>query len=468
MLRIFRHYLSTAALGLFLFEGGVIVSALYAAARLFARMDATAGASAKPYFIKILIAAIVSSLLMYSMGLYDRWLMGDFRRALPRLVVWFAVCAPVIVVSLMLNVPVSDGVTVSREALAYSLWASLVFASILVSRASYAGITRATAARRRVLVVGVGKLAAQIESFVSLRRDLDVEVVGYAALTNETPLVPRSKVRSYDASLLEIARNFSVKEIVIALDDRRRVPLQPFLEARMEGIKIIHYLSFWERETRRVDLQALDPSWLIYSDGFRSGSETNIVIKRLFDVGLSVALLIAGLPLYVLAAIAVMLSSPGPIFYKQERVGRNGSIFTIYKFRTMRVDAESNGIPQWASLQDPRTTRIGTFLRKLRIDEMPQIVNVLRGDMSFVGPRPERPFFVQSLVKEIPYYTERHHARPGITGWAQINYPYGASVEDAKAKLSYDLYYIKNYSLMFDLLIILSTARAIFFNNGAR
>jgi sugar transferase (PEP-CTERM system associated) len=294
------------------------------------------------------------------------------------------------------------------------------------------------------------------------------EVVGYVALIDEKPEIPQTRITRIKNSLVELAHQHEVKEIVVALSDRRGASLQPLLEARMEGITITSYLSFWERETRRVNLQALDPSWLIYSDGFRMGTLTNALLKRALDLSMSVALLLFTLPTLILAAIAIRLDSPGPILYRQERVGKNGTLFTIYKFRTMRVDSESNGIPQWAAPRDPRITRVGWFLRMTRIDELPQIVNVLRGDMSFVGPRPERPFFVDNLSASIPYYSERHRVRPGITGWAQINYVYGASIDDAKVKLSYDLYYIKNYSFLFDFLIILSTAEAVFFRKGAR
>jgi exopolysaccharide biosynthesis polyprenyl glycosylphosphotransferase len=192
------------------------------------------------------------------------------------------------------------------------------------------------------------------------------------------------------------------------------------------------------------------------------------VLKRLLDVFASLALLALTLPTLLLAALAIKLDSEGPVFYRQERVGRGGKPVHVYKFRTMRVDAELASGPQWASVQDPRVTRIGGFLRRMRIDELPQILNVLKGEMSLVGPRPERPHFVTTLGAQIPFYAERHAMRPGITGWAQVNYPYGASIEDARAKLSYDLYYIKNFSFVFDLLILLSTARAVFFDDGAR
>ena len=265
-----------------------------------------------------------------------------------------------------------------------------------------------------------------------------------------------------------MVRAKGVKEIVVALDDRRGAPVQPLLEARMEGIDITSYLSFWERQTRRVNLTALEPSWLIYSDGFRVGTLTNRFLKQIFDFGVSLALLILTLPVLILTMIAIRLEGPGPIFYRQERVGLKGKVFNIFKFRTMCVDAEGNGAPQWAALRDPRITRVGAFLRLSRIDELPQVWNVLRGEMSFVGPRPERPFFVESLNRDIPYYSERHRVRPGITGWAQINYPYGASIEDAKAKLSYDLYYIKNFSILFDFLILLATVQTVLWKQGGR
>jgi sugar transferase (PEP-CTERM system associated) len=352
--------------------------------------------------------------------------------------------------------------------IAYGLSAALGFCGVLVARLSYLTVAKATMAPHRVLVVGVGKRAAEIEYLNAGRRRSECLVIGYTALTSQAADIPESRTLPIKTSLAELAREQGAKEIVVALDERRGAPLPPLLEARMNGITITSYLSFWEREARRVNLNGLDPSWLIYSDGFRIGTVTNAILKRILDIVASLGLLLFTLPTLILAAIAIGLDSPGPIFYRQERVGRNGALFTIYKFRTMRVDAESSGVPQWASVRDPRITAIGSFLRLTRIDELPQIWNVLRGDMSFVGPRPERPFFVKMLGAEILFYPERHRVRPGLTGWAQINYPYGASIEDARAKLSYDLYYVKNYSLLFDFLIILSTAHAVFSKKGAR
>jgi sugar transferase (PEP-CTERM system associated) len=464
VLRIFRHYLSVSALCLFACESAVMMFALFTAVSLL---------TAKPLFgpmgggsLALLTPVMVTCVLMYSIGLYDRTTMDDLRRALPRLAALCVVCTPAMALAIDLSTA-NQGGTDAR--LAYGLSAALGFCGVLVARLSYLKLAKAALAPHRVLVVGAGKLAAEIEYLNAGRRRSECEVIGYATLAGQPSAeIPQSRTLAIKTSLLDLARERGAKEIVVALDDRCGVLVDPLLEARMNGITITSYLSFWEREARQVNLKGLDPSWLIYSDGFRIATPTNAVFKRLLDILASLGLLLFTLPTLVLAAIAIRLDSPGPIFYRQERVGRNGTTFTIYKFRTMRVDAEANGVPRWASLSDPRTTAVGSFLRMTRIDELPQIWNVLRGDMSFVGPRPERPFFVDMLGAEIPFYRERHRVRPGLTGWAQINYPYGASIDDARAKLSFDLYYVKNFSLLLDLLIILSTAHAVFFKKGAR
>jgi sugar transferase (PEP-CTERM system associated) len=459
--------LSAAALCLFLCEGSVVMLVLYAGVNAVAPPSVSSSDAVPRYVGAILLPALLNSMLMYAMGLYDRQQLEDFRRSLPRLIALLCIFVPVVVILWNFSL-----VTAARNdrnwTFVYGSWMAALFACILLARIGYLAFARAAVAPNRILVVGVGKLAAEIEYLASQRRHSDSEIVGYVALTREPPEVPAGRIKPATCSVLEIAREAGAREIVVALDDRRGAPLEPLLEARMEGIRITGYLSFWEREARRLNLRALDPSWLIYSDGFRIGTAMNGLLKRALDLVASLSLLILTLPTLLLVALAIRLDSTGPVFYRQERVGRYGATFSIYKFRTMRADAEHGSVPQWASVRDPRITRIGSFLRMTRIDELPQVLNVLRGDMSFVGPRPERPFFVQSLSREIPFYSERHRVRPGITGWAQINYPYGASIEDAKAKLSYDLYYIKNYSLLFDLLIMLSTAQAVLFNKGAR
>jgi sugar transferase (PEP-CTERM system associated) len=448
---------------LFACESAVMAVALSVAVSLLASKPVS-DATRSENFGVVLVAVVLTSLVMYALGLYERTVLGDVRRALPRLAVLFAAWTGIILVAMKF---IGDGEDPAQTTL-YVASAVAAFGGVTLARILYVTVARATIAPHRVIVVGVGERAAEIEYLNSGRQRSECKVVGYASLADQRAQVPRSRMVEIKTSLLALAREHGAKEIVVALDDRRGTPLEPLLEARMSGITITSYLSFWEREARRVNLKGLDPSWMIYSDGYRIGTFTNTVLKRILDILASLALLVFTLPTLILAAVAIGLESAGPIFYRQERIGRNGVPFTIYKFRTMQVNAEGSGIPQWASARDPRITSVGWLLRMTRIDELPQIWNILRGDMSFVGPRPERPFFVKMLSEEIPFYRERHRVRPGLTGWAQINYPYGASMEDARAKLSYDLYYIKNYSLMFDFLIILSTAHAVFFKKGAR
>jgi sugar transferase (PEP-CTERM system associated) len=277
--------------------------------------------------------------------------------------------------------------------------------------------------------------------------------------------VNRADIASLPDHLLKLGAG----EVVLALEERRNaLPLNDLLRIKTTGVHIHDFSSFLERETGRVDLDSLNPSWLIFSDGFSAGQRLSSIAKRLFDVAASLLLLLLTLPLIALTALAVKLESRGPAFYRQRRVGLYGQPFDVIKLRSMRTDAEIGGIAVWAQKDDPRVTRVGRIIRKLRIDELPQAWSVLKGEMSFVGPRPERPQFVADLEQRLPYYAERHVVKPGITGWAQINYPYGASVEDAREKLEFDLYYAKNYTPFLDLLILLQTARVVIWPEGAR
>ena len=269
------------------------------------------------------------------------------------------------------------------------------------------------------------------------------------------------------AQIFSICREGTVNRIIVALDERRgKFPIEQLLLCRLKGIRVDDGMAFTEDLAGKLSVENLHPSSLIFSDGFKRSSIFKGV-KRYVDVLVSTMGLILCFPLATLVAIAIRMDSKGPILYRQERVGEDGKVFTLLKFRTMRMNAEENG-PAWAGTNDPRITRIGRILRTLRLDEIPQMINVLRGEMSFVGPRPERPFFIEQLRKEIPYYAQRHAVRPGITGWAQIRYPYGASKEDALEKLKYDLYYVKHMSFFFDLMIILETVKIVLLGHGAR
>jgi exopolysaccharide biosynthesis polyprenyl glycosylphosphotransferase len=272
---------------------------------------------------------------------------------------------------------------------------------------------------------------------------------------------PACRVLPAAEGFLEAARACDAEQIVVAADDRRGLPMEALLACRTAGFPVLEYMSFLEREIRRVDVKRLELGWLLYADGFTSGP-LDRALKRAMDVVVGAVLLLATLPLLAAAALAVKLEDGGPVLYAQSRVTRGGRVFRILKLRTMRVDAERGpGGAVWAASGDTRATRVGAFLRRTRLDELPQLVNVLRGEMSFVGPRPERPEFTHELAEKLPLYAERHVVRAGLTGWAQVNHPYGASLDDARSKLSYDLYYVKNCGVLFDLLIILQTLRVV-------
>jgi sugar transferase (PEP-CTERM system associated) len=255
--------------------------------------------------------------------------------------------------------------------------------------------------------------------------------------------------------------------IVIAEDQPSQATHDALLDNKLRGIPVFSDLSFQEHHLGRIELDAIDTNWLLFADGFRNGTFSRVV-KRVVDIAVGLLLIVVTLPLMLVTAAAIKLDGPGPVFYRQERTGLHGKTFTLFKFRSMATNAEVAGKPQWAQKRDPRITRVGAFIRASRIDELPQLFNVLRGEMSMIGPRPERPIFVEELAKVIPFYNQREFVKPGLTGWAQVNYPYGASVDDAREKLAYDLYYVKNRGVLLDMLILLATVRVILFREGAR
>jgi sugar transferase (PEP-CTERM system associated) len=323
--------------------------------------------------------------------------------------------------------------------------------------------------KRRVLVYGTGRNAAPIGK---LRRRADrrgFALVGFVQPEGEACEIPPELLLRENGSLPELCDRYDVDEIVVAMDERRRgFPIRDMLECRLGGTDITELLTFLERETGRVRIDVLNPSWLIFGQGFRRDT-ARLVSSRLLDLAASTMILLLTLPVMIVTAIAIKIEDglKAPVFYAQPRVGLGGRVFNVLKFRSMRTDAERHGA-QWATKGDTRVTRVGSFIRKCRIDELPQILCVFRGHMSFVGPRPERPQFVAELSEKIPYYVQRHSVKPGITGWAQLCYPYGSSEQDALEKLQYDLYYIKNNTLLFDLAILLQTAEVVFMGKGAR
>jgi sugar transferase (PEP-CTERM system associated) len=346
----------------------------------------------------------------------------------------------------------------------------LVIVLMLLLRLGFSRVVDHTAFKRRVLVYGTGQRAKPI---AGLRRSSDQRgfvLVGFVQPPGEELALSLERLVPGEGMLLEKCERHEVDEIVVAMDERRQgFPIRELLDCRLAGIDVTDLSTFLERETGRVRLDVLNPSWLIFGEGFKRGS-IRLQSKRALDLLAASILFILTCPLMVATVLAIKLEDGwrSPVFYQQERVGFGGRIFKLLKFRSMRVDAEAAGQPQWAQKKDARVTRVGAVIRKLRIDELPQILNVLKAEMGLVGPRPERPQFVSQLAEKIPYYIERLSVKPGITGWAQLCYPYGSSEQDALEKLQYDLYYIKNSNLLFDIFILVQTAEVVLLGKGAR
>jgi len=467
LLRIFGHFVPLPALALGLCELLLLCAAFYlvndpmAAAHL--QLDVL------PAQMAFGIAAL-ALVAMTAVGLYHYDVFLDGR-----------LMAIKVGAALLLVAPAAAaiGIVYSRAAAgsdidwaAWSLKASAAWvALVMATRAVFLRLFDSDLFRRPVLVIGTGVRARRIAELVARGQNHSFAVRAYVHAAGDLRLVMGSGLdldrSDDDYALSRFVAETGAREVVVATDERRGMPVAQLLHCRIAGVSVVDYLTFWERATRKVELESLQPSWLIYSDGFRQGMLVDAA-KRALDLAVSITLLVFVLPVLVAALVAIKLDDGGPVFYRQERVGRFGRCFTLLKLRTMRLDAECDGTPQWARNGDPRVTRVGILLRRFRVDELPQLINVLEGRMSFVGPRPERPFFVDEIAKSVPFYRERHSVKPGITGWAQVNYPYGASLDDARQKLGYDLYYVKNRTLFLDVLIVLQTVRVILFHEGAR
>jgi len=334
-------------------------------------------------------------------------------------------------------------------------------------RIMYTAFINSDGLARKVLVLGTGQTAQQIGSIITATNHQHV-LKGYLSCDQDPTAVPLDAIVGKGSRLIEAVRRERAQKIVVSLSERRGVlPVRDILACKLSGVEIVDAPSFYEELTGKLLLENLRPSWLIFSDGFRITPAIRMY-KRVFDIVLAAMALVIVLPILPVIVLLIMAESPGPVLFKQTRVGERERLFVLIKFRTMKKDAEDASGPVWAQKDDQRVTRVGRVLRKIRLDELPQLVNVLKGDMSLIGPRPERPEFVAQLKEIIPYYPERHFVKPGITGWAQIKYPYGSSVEDAIEKLKYDLFYIKNLSPLLDLLIALETIKVVLFGKGGR
>jgi sugar transferase (PEP-CTERM system associated) len=465
-LRFLGQFLHMPLAALAAFEGLLFVAMLLFAAmlRLGTATPTTFEGSQSGLWICATVFSLGTLIALAALGLYSPRQRSD----LPGLIVRLALAVAtsfVLTSALFYGVP---ALRVGRGILGLS--AFFTFCAVLVTRGFLGQVVDEGAFRRRILVFGAGQRALAI---ASLRRRADrrgFTVAGYVQAQDEVIAAPERQVVKVNPGLRELCAEQEIDEIVVAMEDRRRgFPIAEFLECRFAGIDVTELLTFLERETGRVAIDVLNPSWLIFGQGFRR-NPVRLITGRGLDLLASAMVLLISLPAMLLTALAIKLEDGwnAPVLYRQARIGLGGVVFYVLKFRSMRTDAESSGQAQWAQAADPRTTRVGNVIRKLRVDELPQIFNVVRGDMSFVGPRPERPEFVAKLAERIPYYVERHCVKPGITGWAQLCYPYGSSERDALEKLQYDLYYIKNNSLLFDLAIIVQTVEVVLMGKGAR
>jgi sugar transferase (PEP-CTERM system associated) len=456
-MQLFNRYVSTRSLTVFVGEALLIFGSVALAAALQGTPDLSAN------LWKIALVTAICQLCLYYNDFYDLTLLQSNRELLVRLLQAVG-AASILLAAIYFMMPafqVGDGIFVS---------AILVFlVGILGWRLLFNHLTASLRLQERVLVVGTGATARKVARQILNQREFAYRVIGFI---DDDPRrigerIVNPGIVGTPADILRLVKEHQVDRIIVGLADRRgKLPVDELLQAKMSGIRVEDATTTYERVTGKILIDDLRPSWLIFSDGFRVSRLTRLM-KRSIDLSLALVLAVLAAPAMLLTALAVRLESEGPALYRQERVGENGRTFTLFKFRSMRQDAEQGGKPIWASDGDDRVTRIGRFIRKTRLDELPQLWNVLRGDMSFVGPRPERPFFVAQLAREIPFYQQRHVVKPGLTGWAQVKYRYGSSIEDAMEKLRYDLYYIKHLSVGFDLTIVFDTVKVVLFRKGA-
>ena len=461
MIRLFKHYIPHAVILLWLIDIALLVAVGDASWRLRASQIGMNPGLMQDRAWQLAGYTTVILAAMISVGVYGSDALRSMRFATARILVAISLG----IIGLILLDFLLGGGNFWRSTLAYAMFGSV--AALVLNRLVIGGILGASAFRRRVLVLGAGHRADRLRK-LSEKPESGFVIVGYVMMTESVPVVEEAIARSAIHNLTRFVENLGASEVVLALEERRNaLPLADLLRIKTTGVHVNDFSSFIERETGRVDLDSVNPSWLIFSDGFSSGRAISSAAKRVFDVAASSLLLAISAPVIAVFAVLVKLDSRGPAFFRQNRVGLFGQPFDVIKLRSMRTDAEANGA-QWAIKDDPRVTRLGRFIRKTRIDELPQTWSVLKGEMSFVGPRPERPEFCADLEEQLPFYAERHMVKPGITGWAQINYPYGASTEDSRHKLEYDLYYAKNYTPFLDLLILLQTLRVVLWHEGAR
>ncbi|MEL4178466.1 TIGR03013 family XrtA/PEP-CTERM system glycosyltransferase [Roseateles sp. PN1] len=458
MVRIFSHYLHRQTLLHVLFDLGLILFAVVAVVL----SQGEAVASAIPFVASHgLSLAGCMFIINSASGLYQHVHNRSITESCARALLGLMFGLP-LAYAIFSFLPTNTG---HRELI--TLGAMVAVAAVMVHRV-YAAHS-ATQSRSRILIFGCGAPAKSVGATLKAS-DPQAQIVGYLPGPNEeTSCIAEDQIIQMQGTLTDTARRLNVNEIVVALSERRggSMPLRQLLDCKLYGIRVVDIATHFEKTLAQIKISHVNAGWLIFGDGFNQGV-VRTAIKRVFDVVSASLIFIAALPVMLVTAVFIKLESTGPVFYRQERVGLNGKPFKVIKFRSMRTDAEKDGKPRWATLNDDRVTKVGRFIRKVRIDELPQLINVLQGDMSMVGPRPERQYFVDELINKIPYFAVRQSVKPGVTGWAQVRYEYGSTVEDSVEKLQYDLYYVKNHTMFLDMLIMLETVAVVLTGKGAR
>ncbi|MGX5174077.1 TIGR03013 family XrtA/PEP-CTERM system glycosyltransferase [Aliikangiella sp. IMCC44653] len=464
MSRIFGHYIPKSLTFLALVEFFILLCSFYIAIEIrFSAEDYQLSQLQQSPHIKAFVFAVTVFLSMVAVGLYSRSMRETFERVFVKLIITNIIAF----IGLVTVYYIMPSWFVGRGAVGIALL--IIFIGLIIVRQIYANLVDTKLMRSRVLVIGTGEAAKQLEL---LKRKSDwrgITLVGCLHLPGQKELIKNYQVIRSDASLTQLVKDYGIDEIIIAVEESSaQYPIEEIINCKMNGIQVTELSAFFEQRTGRIQIDTLHPSRFIFIEGFNQ-DYARIVVKRIVDIVLSLSLLTLMIPVFPVLIFLIKKESgwKEPVFYSQIRVGQDEENFVIHKFRSMVVDAEKSGA-QWASKDDARVTKVGKVMRKTRLDELPQLWNVLKGDMSFVGPRPERPEFVEELAQQIPYFRMRHRVKPGITGWAQVCYPYGDDVKDAKEKLQYDLYYIKNYSVFLDLTILAQTAQVIMWQKGAR
>lgn len=464
MLKLFNQYYSIRSLLFFLGESCLIVLGIYGAIYLMHQGHIPEQPLRENMWLRILIVALVLQISLYHNDLYNFG--SDLKLFDVGLRIAQAVGTACIILAGLYfafpNLILGQGI--------FFLGLFLVVIFLVSWRIVYQYVCQRRLMSERIMLIGDSNLAGMISQEIHSSFDSGYTIAAVFANPDDSGLAAEIGTELYSDydQLCSVAETLGIRKIVMALEEKRgKSPVKKLLECKMQGIRILDGVSFYEHLSGKILATQTTPSWLIFSEGFNR-HRLGLLCKRGYDVLSALFGLVLFSPLLLCIAAAVKLTSPGPVFVVQERVGQMGQVFKMVKFRTMRRDAEGGTGAVWAEEEDPRITGVGRVLRKFRLDEIPQLWNVLKGDMSFVGPRPERPEFVKQLRQTLPYYGERHTVKPGMTGWAQVNYGYGASEDDALRKLEYDLFYIKNLSSLFDLFIVLKTAKAVFFSDGAR